>query len=64
MENTKPKVHPQWEQRAIILGVADFLCLLASYFFATDLAKYYCSMVLNCPNPKIRTKASALMNSL
>ena len=37
MENTKPKVHPQWEQRAIILGVADFLCLLASYFFALYL---------------------------
>lgn len=29
-----------------------------------DLAKHYCSMVLNCPNPKIRTAASALVNKL
>ena len=40
------------------------LSYLLLHLNSTDLAKYYCSMVLNCPNPKIRTKASALMNSL
>ena len=37
MEKSKPKVHPQWEQRAIILGVADFLCLLASFLMLLNL---------------------------
>ena len=34
MDNTKAKVHPQWQERAIILGVADFLFTLIAYFLA------------------------------
>lgn len=44
----------------LLLALAYLLVRLDS----TELAKHYCSMVLNCPNPKIRTTASALMNRL
>ena len=44
------------------------LLLALSYLLlrldSPDLAKHYCSMVLNCPNPKIRTTASTLHNQL
>lgn len=44
----------------LLLSLAYLLVRLNS----PDLAKHYCSMVLNCPNPRIRTTASTLMNKL
>ena len=44
------------------------LLLALSYLLvrldSPQLAKHYCSMALNCPDPKIRTTASALVNKL
>lgn len=44
----------------LLLSLAYLLVRLDS----PDLAKHYCSMVLNCPTPRIRTTASGLMNML
>ena len=48
------------DRYSLLLSLSYLLVRLNS----PDLAKYYCSMVLNCPNPKIRTTASSLMNKL
>jgi len=48
------------DRYSLLLALSYLLVRLDS----TELAKHYCSMVLNCPNPKIRTTASALMNRL
>lgn len=48
------------DRYSLLMALAYLLVRLDS----TELAKHYCSMVLNCPNPKIRTAASALMNRL
>lgn len=48
------------DRYSLLLSLAYLLVRLNS----PDLAKHYCSMVLNCPNPKIRTTASTLMNKL
>lgn len=48
------------DRYSLLLSLAYLLVRLNS----PDLAKHYCSMVLNCPTPKIRTTASALMNQL
>lgn len=48
------------DRYSLLLSLSYLLVRLDS----PDLAKHYCSMVLNCPTPKIRTTASALMNQL
>lgn len=48
------------DRYSLLMSLSYILVRLES----PDLAKHYCSMVLNCPNPKIRTAASALYNKL